>query len=176
MNKIKHLNDYYVYRHIRLDSNTPFYVGKGIRNRAFDLDHRNSHHKRITKKHNCKIEILKYFISEDEAFDYERRLITLYKSFGYCEANLTNGGDGLSGFKHSIKTKKHASDVNREYWSNPINRLRVSLQQRKFNWHTPKGVFPTAQSAANYFKISNATVRNYVKDINKPEWYKQGVA
>ena len=31
------VNTYYIYRHIRLDTNTPFYVGKGKGYRAYKL-------------------------------------------------------------------------------------------------------------------------------------------
>lgn len=174
MNKIKHLLKYYVYRHIRLDSNTPFYVGKGQGTRAFNLKERNQFHKNIAKKYNCKIEILKYFSSEKEAFNFEKKLIKLYKSLGYCETNITDGGDGISGFKHSQKTIQNAVQVNRDYWSKPGSRLKASLLKQKFRWITPNGVFNTAQQAADFHKIFNATVRNYCKDTNKPNWYKQG--
>lgn len=88
---------FYVYRHIRLDTNTPFYIGKGSDNRAYRLDTRNTYHKRVSTKHGCKVEILKYFNNEQDAFKFEKSLIKLYKSLGYCETNMTMGGEGTSG-------------------------------------------------------------------------------
>jgi hypothetical protein len=45
------------------------------------------------------------FEKEKDAFDFECKLIKLYKSLGYCEANMTDGGEGPSGFIHSEETK-----------------------------------------------------------------------
>lgn len=102
---------YYIYRHIRLDTNTPFYVGKGKDNRAYRLDTRSDYHKRITNKYGCKIEILKEFFDEKEAFTFETILIKLYKSLGYCEANFTDGGEGLSGHTPWNKGKKLSKEI-----------------------------------------------------------------
>jgi hypothetical protein len=100
------MNKYYVYRHIRLDSNTPFYIGKGSGNRAFDFIKRNGCWKKIAKKHGVKTEIVLNNIDEKTAFDMEIKLISLYKKFNYCEANLTNGGEGGSGYKHTEQAKQ----------------------------------------------------------------------
>ena len=88
---------FYVYRHIRLDLDTPFYVGKGKDNRAFSKDRNNLYWHNIVKKAGIRVEIVKHFINEKEAFAFERCLIEVYKRFNMCEANFTSGGEGASG-------------------------------------------------------------------------------
>ena len=100
------IEQFCVYRHIRLDKNVPFYVGKGKNNRAWSKL-RNNYWHRIVNKYGYRVEIIKEGISEKEALLIEFNTIKMYKSLGYCEANLTNGGKGgLSGFSHSDQTKK----------------------------------------------------------------------
>lgn len=44
------------------------------------------------------MEIIFHGLTEQAAFDKEKEFILLYKKFGYCEANLTDGGQGSSGW------------------------------------------------------------------------------
>lgn len=101
---------FYVYRHIRLDTGKPFYVGKGKLKRAWDTRCRNDYWKCIVKVTSYKIEILKSQMSEQEAFALERQLISAYKSYGLCEANFSFGGDGPSGLKWTIEQKTKLSN------------------------------------------------------------------
>jgi len=98
---------YYVYRHIRLDTGIPFNVGKGKNRRSHDKGSRNPYWHNIVNKYGYKVEIIKYFEdAEKDALAFEIKMIKLYKSFGYCKANLNEGGTGLSGRKHSKGTKE----------------------------------------------------------------------
>lgn len=104
---------HYVYRHIRLDSNTPFYIGKGgYKQRAYDRTSRNYYWLNIVNKHGYKIEILKRFKTNKAAYRFEQKLIKLYKSLGYCEANFSDGGAGRTGFKQPEYIKKIISRKN----------------------------------------------------------------
>ncbi len=103
------MNDFYVYRHIRLDTNTPFYIGKGRKRRAYKKSGRNLYWKNIQKNSEYKVEILQKKLTEEEALLKEIKLIKLYKSLGYCEANLTFGGEGVSGYKWTVKQKQEHS-------------------------------------------------------------------
>jgi len=102
---------YYVYRHIRLDTNTPFYVGKGKDKRCFSNKYRNKYWHNIVNSVGYDIEIMLDNLTEQEAITKEIEFIKLYKSLGYCEANMTDGGEGLSGYKHSDLTKKRWSEI-----------------------------------------------------------------
>lgn len=123
-------NQFYVYRHIRLDTNTPFYVGKGsiLLQRAYQKGTRRSEYwNRIVSKYGYIVEIIEKNLTEEQAFAKEIELIKSYKSQGYCEANFTDGGEGASGLvfskehreklsksqkgkKHSEGTRKKMSD------------------------------------------------------------------
>ena len=101
--------DFYIYRYIRLDTNTPFYVGKGKDKRANNIAGHNAYCRRIAEKHGFMIERMINNISEDFAHAKEIEFIALYKAYGWCEANLTNGGEGSSGYKHKEKSKQKMS-------------------------------------------------------------------
>lgn len=93
-------NNYYVYRHIRLDTDTPFYVGKGKKDRL-RCKRRNSRWTNIVNKAGFRVEIILYGLTEVQAFSKESEFIQFYKSFGFCEANMTLGGEGSSGYKQT---------------------------------------------------------------------------
>lgn len=112
MSRSIHKNEpiFYVYRHIRLDTGRPFYVGKGSgRGRHKNKTNRNLYWKRIVNKVGYTVEIIGKNLTEDEAFQKEILLIKLYKSLGMCEANLTYGGEGTKGLLKTEETKSKIS-------------------------------------------------------------------
>ena len=116
--------EFYVYEHIRLDNNTCFYVGKGKGNRAYELD-RNDFHDNISNSYGHAVVIVKDNLTEEEAFELEKDTIEYYVfTLGYgidiegyknrendeFLTNLTFGGEGSSGFKHSEEAKQKMSE------------------------------------------------------------------
>lgn len=91
---------FYVYAFLREDG-SPYYIGKGQGNRAWKKRRRSS-----PPTDSSRISILKETLTETEAFDEEIRLITFYgrKDLGTgILRNLTDGGEGTSGYKHTGK-------------------------------------------------------------------------
>lgn len=91
----------YVYRHIRLDKNEPFYIGIGsdmTNKRANERARRSELWKKIVAKSDYEIEILMDDITFEEAKSKEIEFIKLYGRIDLDNgtlANLTDGGDGL---------------------------------------------------------------------------------
>lgn len=96
----------FVYRHRRNDTNEIFYIGIGKRkSRLYSKYSRNIYWKNITSKTDYTAEILLDNIEWDEACELEILLIEQYgrKKDGGCLCNITIGGDGSKGFKHTKK-------------------------------------------------------------------------
>ena len=71
----------YLYRHIRLDKNTPFYIGIGSDlkyNRANSIKDRNIFWKRIANKTQYRVEIMLDDLSWEEACEKEKEFIKIY--------------------------------------------------------------------------------------------------
>lgn len=105
----------YLYRHIRLDKNEPFYIGIGSDenyNRAYRKSKRSKYWNNVINKTEYFVEIILDDLTWSEAKDKEIEFITLYgrKNIGTgCLVNLTDGGDGVLGMKQSDETKKKIS-------------------------------------------------------------------
>ena len=103
----------HVYRHIRLDTNMPFYIGIGIDDkliRAYEdrKGRRSEWWLRIAKKHGFSVDILFQEISIEEAKKKEIEFIKLYgrEDLGTGSLiNQTNGGDGCNGWKANDETR-----------------------------------------------------------------------
>lgn len=96
------MNDFYVYGHRRADNNELFYVGKGRGRRANIKHGRSEYWTRIANKHGFVVEFLATGLTEDESFKVEKELIARHE--GLC--NLTDGGEGISGYKHSPEVRE----------------------------------------------------------------------
>lgn len=97
-------NKFYVYAHIRPDTGAVFYVGKGRGKRARLMVRRSEYHTRIVAKLarsglRPEIRIVRDGLTEVCAFALERALIYIFRSRGVKLANLTDGGEGMSGLK-----------------------------------------------------------------------------
>lgn len=73
---------YYVYKHIRVDNEEVFYIGKGTHSRAYSRSGRNEGWYLYVNKHPYKVEILQGNLLETEALKLERKLIKYYKRAG----------------------------------------------------------------------------------------------
>lgn len=92
----------YVYRHIRLDKNEPFYIGIGGDDnykRANTKLGRNKFWKNVTSVSDFTVDILVDNVSWDEACIKECEFISIYKrrKDGGTLCNLTLGGEGQKG-------------------------------------------------------------------------------
>ena len=104
----------YVYRHIRLDKNVPFYIGIGAHcpenkkeryRRAYSHD-RNKYWKGVVAKTEYKVEILFENLSREQATEKEKELIQLYGRVFLKTGTLTNltaGGDGMFDLCESLR-------------------------------------------------------------------------
>lgn len=104
-------DQFYVYLHSRPDGEN-FYVGKGFKNRAYDLqNNRNIHHKRIVAKVGAENVGITLFecASEDNAFEMEIIIIDVLRKSGHRLCNMTNGGDGVRGYVMTDETKRKLS-------------------------------------------------------------------
>jgi hypothetical protein len=91
---------YFVYQHVRLDTNEIFYIGVGTKNkgntlkskykRAYSKSGRNNNWKRIVNIYNYKIEILEEFNDIIDCLKAETDLIDFYGRISENSGNLVN--------------------------------------------------------------------------------------
>jgi hypothetical protein len=105
----------YVYRHIRLDKNEPFYIGIGSDKkfyRAYSLRTRNQLWHNIINKSDYEVEIIMDNLTWEQACEKEKEFISLYgrkntKTGILC--NMTDGGEGTLNVKFSEERRKSIS-------------------------------------------------------------------
>jgi hypothetical protein len=105
----------YLYRHIRIDNNVPFYIGIGSDEkfvRAYNKHRRSKKWFNIVAKTEYKVQIVLMDISLDEAKEKEIEFIKLYGRSDKLEGtlcNLTDGGEGNPGRIVSDEWRKNKS-------------------------------------------------------------------
>lgn len=84
-----------------------FYIGKGSEKRAHSKAGRNNYWQKVVAKYgNPDVQVLANWNTEEEAFSHERLLISCFRDLGYKLCNLSDGGEGPSGLKHSEEFKE----------------------------------------------------------------------
>jgi hypothetical protein len=181
------MNNYYTYAFLREDG-TPYYIGKGTANRIYD----NRRLVRFPKDLSRRI-FLKKNLTEEEAFKHEIYMIAVFgrKDLGTgILHNKTNGGEGMSGHRHSNETKEKMRQrgLNRseEYkikMSNSlkgrklspesIEKMKKSLRGRKHNEDVKQRIKDSCSqyewgilnTQTNQTEYTNS-LRNYCKENN----------
>lgn len=106
------MGKYYTYAYLREDG-TPYYIGKGLKNRA-SKKHFRRNGKVFSPPSKDKILILKNNLTEKEAFKHEKYMIFVLgrKDLGTgILRNLTCGGEGASGYNHSDEFKSKIKKI-----------------------------------------------------------------
>lgn len=130
-------NDYLVYAHIRPSTGAVFYIGKGKQKRVRASANRNIHwHRIVAKEGGFDHAIVADGLSEREALDLEIETIAKYRANGVAICNMTDGGDGISGYKFSpeIIERLRPKLMGRTPWNkgrSPTDETREKLRQAK---------------------------------------------
>ena len=103
-----------------------FWVGKGHGKRAHKLKRNHYYNnvvKKLAKNGMCiEVRMVSSGLSEGDAFSLEKARISFWRSQGIKLANLTDGGEGASGFKHSDDAKRALADLARQRWQSDAYR------------------------------------------------------
>jgi hypothetical protein len=158
----------YVYRHIRLDKNEPFYIGIGSSeyyNRAYRHKQRSELWKRISSKGGYIVEILLDDLTWDEVREKEKEFIKLYGRIDLktgCLANMTDGGDGAINAIISKEHREKVAEANRRRIFTEEDRKNISIRHtgRKKSDESKKKL---SNSLKNSQKFKDAIIRNSEK-------------
>jgi hypothetical protein len=131
----------YVYRHIRLDKNIPFYIGIGKNDtnysRAYSKKNRNFHWNNIVNVSEYEVEIILDNIPWEHACEKEKEFIELYKKSinGGFLCNIADGGQG--GFiSKEANEKRKKSLLGHIVSEETKNKLRLKAKGRKASEET----------------------------------------
>ncbi len=195
---------YYAYVHARpntADAQGIFYVGKGKGRRCYHFSRRtqNPHYTRVVKKNGAPLVGKFDCSSEAIAFELERGLIKCLRRMGVSLTNLSDGGEGQSGYVHTAEVRKklsaalikarenpalrkHHSQMMVEYYKNPESR-RITGAASSRAQNTPEAlakrsaiskVVAKKLGAGHFIKMSNSVDKaaraKKMKEVNlRPE-------
>lgn len=135
---------YYVYEWYVVETGEVFYVGKGCGNRWKVTQH-NSSFKTMIKTQQCKSRIIKYFNTEQEAFEYEHMYIEQMWNKGLCKCNISHGGYGGS-------TEWWTPEIRKQYSIGNV--MKNSAQRQRMSENNPMKDPEVAALSGNKHKRS----------------------
>lgn len=178
-----------VYAHYKPD-NTVFYVGKGVEKRAYSKSSRTQYWKNVVAKYGYTVKVLSRWETDEEAFEHEKFLISCFRELGHPLVNLTNGGEGTSGFKWKQESKTKLSNARKGMkfscshvesmktcrlgFKHKPETIKKMQEVRKHGTHNSKPIevcgkkFQSMTSFAKFVGVTPLCIKNWV-DKNKIE-------
>jgi len=172
---------YYLYRHIRLDKNEPFYIGIGHTdnnkyNRAFAKNKRNRFWKNVINNTDYNVEIVYETEIKDDIFEKEKEFIKLYGRRDLNTGtlvNLTDGGEfSINKSRFSIEKQLETAKKNGSYYRNIERMIKMSFKKGQRNQikktflYTDNGVFlnsfDSMKECGEYTKCNTSNIRKYI--------------
>jgi hypothetical protein len=126
----------YLYRHIRLDKNQPFYIGIGKSDsdfkRAYSNKNRNVYWNNIVNSTEYRVEIMLHDIMWEEACQKEIEFISLYKK-NTQNGTLCNIADGGNGgyLGKEINEKRRQSLIGHKLTNDTKEKIRLKAEGKK---------------------------------------------
>ena len=123
--------EYYTYAYLREDG-TPYYIGKGRNNRAYNGDCKSV---KVPPKN--RILFLKMGLTEEDAFKHEIYMINILgrKDIGTgILRNLTDGGEGFSSRQMTIfweKRRKRKLELEMKKWRKEYDKGAIWRQENR---------------------------------------------
>jgi hypothetical protein len=156
------MTDFYVYLHKKKTNGDVFYVGKGKGRRKDYFHNRSKYWKNVAKKHGVIVEVYQSGIQEWYALELEKDVIL---KFGLDKlTNLTEGGEGLSGFVFSEDHKKKISESSKGKTIKQSTRDLIS-KKNKNRKHTEESKKKISQASLNRTK---ETTEKRINSLSKP--------
>lgn len=156
-------SDYYVYAYERKiaskhgPAGSFYYIGKGMGNRARD----NHRHIPVPKDPKRIVKIAEN-LTEEDAFSLEKSQIKEYGRIDNgtgCLRNLTDGGEGPSGYKFTEEQCAKNSAARKKYWENPESRAKQSATLKKC-WENTESRAKQSAIGKKYFEDPESRVKN----------------
>jgi hypothetical protein len=156
-------NKYYIYAWYYVKTNEIFYIGKGCNNRYIDVVHsRNNYFKSIINKEGQNVSVKKLYenLSQDDAWNLEKKLIHEYWDKGECKANFHEGGRGGNHGNYNENMRKKLSNIakTRVGEKNPMWHHVYTEEQMKRHAEASRG---------RHFKFSKEHNENLSKSLKK---------
>ena len=119
-----------VYTHSK-PSGEVFYVGKGKPWRPYSRFSRNKLWLSVVDEHgDFDVNIIEADMEEQEAFELEMLLIEELRESGLSLCNITNGGRGANGYRHTAETRAKISRANKGRPRSAAHCDAISLAKR----------------------------------------------
>jgi len=171
------LDDYYIYIHRKKTTGEIFYVGKGKGVRCDVKSHRSAFWKSVVNRHGYTSTVILAGLDEDIAFEFEKAFIDWLgrriDGTGVL-VNLTEGGEGSSGYSHSdvAKEKIRQHRIGNKLSVESRQKLSRSTKGRKFSEkaklaNLQKTVRPVVRSDGVVFKSIQEAVDFLQKETGR---------
>lgn len=133
---------YYVYIWYIKDTEQVIYVGKGTKYRYRSRKRDNKKLVELLNTYDCDSKIVKGNLTEEEAFELEKKVIAYYKSQLHPLVNVLDGGHmppNLKGRKHTDEWKREASKRQKQYAIDHPEQMKQKSEDFKLFLQTDEG-------------------------------------